>query len=207
MVWVRKIFGFILVAMALYFARHIIGGRATMFGYIVTAFVAGIYLGWLDRTPVSGRGFAALKRAVGIAGIAIACLLLILPAGPLRRTPDVAGIDWAAYGENELRAAMDAGMPVMIDFTADWCIPCHELDHKTFSAAPVRALAERTVAMRVDLTMPGERERAIKEAYDIRGVPTVVFIDGSGNELKDLRVTGYVGPDDFTRRLERLLER
>jgi thiol:disulfide interchange protein DsbD len=205
MVWVRKIFGFILVAMAFYFARHIIGGRATVIGHMITALVAGVYLGWLDRTPVKGRGFARLKTAVGLAGIAIAIVLLLLPGGPLRTAAPVPGIDWDMYREERLIAALDSGTPVMLDFTADWCIPCHELDHKSFSDTRVIALSERVIALRMDMTLQGERERDAKKRFNIRGVPTIIFIDGSGKEIEEIRVTGFVGPGEIAHRLERLL--
>lgn len=205
MVWVRKVFGFILIAMGLYFARHLLGARITSFGYVATASIAGIYLGWLDRTPAQTSGFKRLKKIAGFAGLVIAALLLLAPGGVLRSKAPLPGIGWEPFAEERLAAAIDEGTPVLIDFSADWCIPCHELDHKTFSEEGVRALAGRLVTLKVDLTRPGERESAIKKNYDIRGVPTIIFIDGSGSELKDLRVTGFVGPEDFARRLERLL--
>ncbi|MCK4236372.1 MAG: sulfite exporter TauE/SafE family protein, partial [Candidatus Krumholzibacteria bacterium] len=65
MVWVRNIFGFILIAMAFYFARHLIGGALTYAGYGLTALVAGIYLGWLDRKVKGGRGFSVIRKLVG----------------------------------------------------------------------------------------------------------------------------------------------
>jgi thiol:disulfide interchange protein DsbD len=205
MVWVRKVFGFVLVAMAFYFARHIIGGRATAAGYAITALAAGIYLGWLDRTPVSGRGFARLKIVAGLAGIAIAALLLLLPDGPLRTATPLPGIEWERYSDEKLSIAIEARRPVVIDFSADWCIPCHELDRKSFSDTGVIALSKRVTPLKIDLTVPGNLESEVKKRFTIRGVPTIIFIDGSGKEIEELRVTGFVGPDEIARRLERLL--
>ena len=206
MVWVRKIFGFILIAMGLYFARHILGERITDFGYVATALVAGVYLGWLDSTPVAGTGFKRLKVIVGAAGIAIAAVLLLLPGGPVRPEKPIPGIAWRSFSDEMLAEAAESGTPVLIDFMADWCIPCHELDHKTFSVAEVIELSERTVPLQVDLTAIGENETAIKKRFDVRGVPTIVFIDGSGEERIELRVTGFVDADEFTKRLHSLLE-
>ena len=206
MVWVRKIFGFILIAMGLYFARHIIGDTITDIGYMAIALVAGVYLGWIDRTPVTGAGFKRLKWIVGIAGIAIAAILLLMPGGALRTEKPVSGIAWRPFTEELLTEAADAGKPVLIDFMADWCIPCHELDHKTFSVEGVITLSEATVPLKVDLTAIGENEAAIKKRFNIRGVPTIIFIDGSGEERSELRVTGFVDSNEFTKRLKSLLE-
>jgi thiol:disulfide interchange protein DsbD len=106
MVWVRKVFGFILIAMGLYFARHLLGDRVTAYGYVATAFIAGIYLGWLDRTPVRAAGFARLKMIAGVLGVAIAALLLLAPGGALRSTAPVPGIAWEPFTEERLAAAI-----------------------------------------------------------------------------------------------------
>ena len=202
MVWVRKVFGFILIAMGLYFARHLLGDRVTAFGYVATAFIAGIYLGWLDRTPVRAAGFARLKKIAGVIGLAIAALLLLTPGGALRKQATVPGIEWEPFTEERLASALKEGTPVLIDFSADWCIPCHELDHKTFSDAKVIALSGHVVSLRVDLTRQGDYENGIKKRFNIRGVPTIIFIDGT--EVEELRVTGFLGPEEFISRLERI---
>jgi thiol:disulfide interchange protein DsbD len=206
MVWIRKIFGFILIAMGLYFARHIIGDTVTAIGYVAIALIAGVYLGWLDRTPATGAGFKRLKWIVGAAGIAIAAILLLMPGGPLRTEKPVPGIAWKPFSEELLAEAAEAGTPVLIDFMADWCIPCHELDHKTFSAEGVIELSGKTLPLQVDLTAIGKNETAIKKRFNIRGVPTIIFIDGSGEERSELRVTGFVDADEFSKRLKSLLE-
>jgi thiol:disulfide interchange protein DsbD len=206
MVWVRKIFGFILIAMGLYFAQHILGDSVTDIGYVAIALVAGVYLGWLDRTPVTGIVFRRLKWIVGAAGIIIAAVLLLMPGGPLRTEKPVPGIAWELFSEERLAEAAEAGTPVLLNFTADWCIPCHELDHKTFSIEGVIMLSEGTVPLQVDLTAIGKNETAIKKRFNVRGVPTIIFIDGSGEERSELRVTGFVKADEFTKRLKSLLE-
>ncbi len=207
MVWVRKIFGFILIAMGLYFARHILGDRMTDIGYVAIALVAGLYLGWLDRTPITSAGFRRLKRITGAAGIAIAVILLLVPGGLLRTERPLPGIAWEIFTDERLAGATEAGKPVLIDFMADWCIPCHELDHKTFSADEVIALSEKTLPLQVDLTAIGKNESEIKKRFNVRGVPTIIFIDGSGKERTELRVTGFVDAEEFAKRLKSLLER
>ena len=204
MVWVRKVFGFILIAMGLYFARHLLGDRTTAFGYVATALIAGIYLGWIDRTPAQSAGFARLKKITGIIGLAVAALLLLTPGGALRSTGPVPGIEWEPFTEDRLAAALEEGTPVLIDFSADWCIPCHELDHKTFSDAGVLKLSRRLITLKIDLTRSGDYENEIKKRFNIRGVPTIIFIDSKGKEIEELRVTGFVMPAEFTSRLERI---
>lgn len=204
MVWVRKVFGFILIAMGLYFARYLLGDRVTAFGYVATAFIAGIYLGWLDRTPVSSAGFARLKKIAGVIGVAIAVILLLAPGGALKKQAPVQGIEWEPFTEERLASALKEQTPVLIDFSADWCIPCHELDHKTFSDANVITLSGNMIPLRVDLTRQGDYENEIKKRFNIRGLPTIIFIDGAGMEIEELRVTGFIVPEEFASRLERI---
>jgi thiol:disulfide interchange protein DsbD len=205
MVWIRKVFGFILIAMAFYFARHIIGIRLTMAAYSATALVAGLYLGWIDRTGKVSSAFNTLRRLVGIAAIAGAIVMLFIPGGLLRSRERQAGIEWIPFSMEQLDAATREGKPVMIDFSADWCIPCRELDHKTFSDPAVIALAENVVNFRADLTRSDKAQKQLKKHFNILGVPTILFIDTSGMELRELRVTGFAGPKEIERRLKSLV--
>jgi thiol:disulfide interchange protein DsbD len=204
MVWVRKIFGFILVAMALYFARLLVGPKLVSIGYAAIAIAGGVYLGWIDRSTGAGRGFKVLKRAVGIAGIALGAAFLVLPA--LRGGADVKsrGISWLPFNEEAVFNAAREGKMVIIDFSAAWCLPCHELDAKTFVDPEVVRLSAEFVPMRVDLTKSGAAETKIKNDYRVRGVPTIVFIDKAGNERAELRATGFIDALEFMRRLESL---
>ncbi len=206
LIWVRKVFGFILIAMSLYFTRPIIGPLLSSFGYIAVALIAGIYLGWIGKPAGEGNMFRTIRRIFGVACIAAAILLIALPAGPLRQRAGPPGIPWMPFSEEKLAEASGAGKPVMIDFTADWCVPCHELEKRTFTDPGVIELAERFVPLRVDMTRVGEREKLINEKYGIKGVPIIVFLDGTGAEREDLRVTGFVEPERFRKILERMGE-
>ncbi len=204
MVWVRKIFGFVLVAMALYFARHLLSPRLVSIGYAAIAVAGGIYLGWIDRAAGKGRGFGILKRAVGVLGVAIGAAFLFLPAlrGGDEGKPQ--GIAWQPFSEEAVLAAAREGKPVVIDFSAAWCLPCHELDAKTFSDAEAVKLSAGFVPLRVDLTKSGAAETKIKNDYKVRGVPAIIFIDGAGREHADLRATGFIDAAEFARRVKAL---
>ena len=91
---------------------------------------------------------------------------------------------------------------MVIDFSAEWCLPCKELEHKTFNQPEVVGAAGRFVTLKADLTQHGSPEvRAVRKKYDIRGVPTIVFIDAGGKERTELRAVQFIDKAEFLRRL------
>ncbi|HSG27354.1 MAG TPA: thioredoxin family protein, partial [Candidatus Krumholzibacterium sp.] len=155
----------------------------------------GVYLGWIDRVPGMGRGFAILRKTVAVLMLAGAVVVGMTPGGPFRKMEERPGIEWQEWSDRLLTEAAGSGRPVMIDFSADWCIPCHELELITFTDEQVLELSSGFTTLKVDLTRSGETEKALKERFDVRGVPTIVFFGPSGREVPGARITGFVGPE------------
>ncbi|MBN2184019.1 MAG: thioredoxin fold domain-containing protein [Candidatus Krumholzibacteriota bacterium] len=202
MIWVKKIFAFILLTMAVYFARTLLGNTISSILYGTIALIAGIFLGWVARVPgMSGR-FSILRKIVGGIWLVAAIIIFASPGGPFRETKVSTGILWEPFTEILFDGAVSKGRPVMIDFSADWCIPCHELEHNTFTDPKVMEEAERFIALKVDLTKSGETENAFKKQFSIKGVPTIIFFDETGRETPDSRITGYVGPKTMLEKMK-----
>ncbi len=124
-------------------------------------------------------------------------VLALVAAGPVAAT---GALPWErSYGE-ALKKAKAAGRPVMIDFWANWCTWCHELDRTTYVDARVLDLATGVVPVKVD-TEGGGKDRAITERYDIVELPSILFVSPSGNVV--LRLQGFQGPDGFVGALEK----
>ena len=86
----------------------------------------------------------------------------------------------------------------MIDFYADWCIACHELDQFTYSNPKVIAALEPFVRLKNDLSDPNSEEALdVIQQYQLFGGPTVIFLDRTGNEVPDTRIDGFVSADEF----------
>jgi thiol:disulfide interchange protein DsbD len=91
---------------------------------------------------------------------------------------------------------------VLIDFTADWCVPCREYEHKVFNDPQVVQAAQGFVSLQADLTRTSSPEvKALIEAYNIFGPPTIVFLGPDGQERRDLRLVGFVGPKAFLQQM------
>jgi thiol:disulfide interchange protein DsbD len=142
---VRRVFGFALVALAVYFLRPLLPARAYEIGLALPLLAGGVWFLFFEKSGAGLRGFAAVKGAVAVALLATGAAF----AMPRKAAP---GLAFQPYSESAVSAALSAGRPVMIDFYADWCLPCKELDHKTFRDARVIEAAKGWVLLKADLT-------------------------------------------------------
>ena len=194
MVHVKKSMGFVLVAMAVYFLRPLIGDTWFHYGVAASLLVGAAFLFFMSTRSAQAR---ALQVACAVALLAggVAFIVFAIP-----RNTGGSELTWQHYDQASM-LGVAAAEPAVIDFYADWCIPCKELDAKTFSDKGVAAELKRFRRVKADLTLPDDpKTKALTKQYAIVGVPTVVFIDSHGNELHDLRLTGFEEPEKFLAR-------
>lgn len=190
MVQVKRAMGFILIAMAFYFLRPLIGDLAFQYGVAASLLVGAAFLFFFSRS-----------QGATVWRVAIAILLLVSGVAFAIPRKHGEGVQWAKYDTKALADARAAGKPVVIDFYADWCLPCKELDEKTFTDPKVIAELDRYVRVKADLTVPSDaKTQELTKQYGILGVPTIVFIDAQGAEAKDARLTGFEPSDAFLQR-------
>ena len=191
MVTVRKVFGLVLIGMALYFLMPLMGA-ATNYVFIVFFVASALYLLFWEAGRTKPKQFGWVLRAIGVGAAAVA-VVLALPK------KIEAEIPWVPYSEQALADAKREGKSVIIDTYADWCIPCKELDKLTFTDAEVKKEAERFVTLKLDLTSndPNSEAGKARQRFGIRGVPTVLFLDATGRELGKLRLEGFEKPAAF----------
>jgi thiol:disulfide interchange protein DsbD len=197
MLWVKKVFGVLLAAIGLYYALIGLAPRLATWILPAALLLGGLYLGFVDRHGSAKRGFRVLKRALGalamLAGIPFVMLLL------------VEGLRFQPYDEAAVQAALAAGRPVMLEFSADWCVPCHELDRSTFIDRRVIARSRDFAIFKVDLTRydsPGSK--TLRARYGVTGVPEILFF-ARGGEVREARVIGFIPPRLFLEHLEMVL--
>ena len=214
MVWVRKIFGFVLFCMAWYYLRSLLSPLVWSFGITFILLIGGIYLAWIAHVPGTGKIFAIVRNTVGCLFFATALFVTVdgVESFINEKTAVIAGgsaresILWESYSMENLVKAREERRPVFIDFYADWCVPCRELDQKTYSNPEVVRLARRFVMMKADLTAGDDPAvKTIMEKYRIRGVPTLVFLRPDGGEMNSLRGTGFETAGTFRDKMIRAL--
>jgi len=218
MIWVRSIFGFVLIAMAVYFLQPLFPS-ALLFNLALafTMLIGGIYMAWLEPTKVPGKTFAIIRNLIGIIFLVLSMIFFSFGIEAAIEestftqqnspTENLNQINWKTYSKDLLEQAKQNQQPIMLDFYADWCIPCKELDKFTFSQQEVIDLSEKFLMLKVDLTKAGDpRTREIRKEYQIKGVPTLVFLTPSLEELRNLRVVGFMESEEFLPIMQKALE-
>lgn len=199
MIYAKKVMGIAMLAVALYFLQPFLTDRQIGLTALIFALGSGIYLGWLEKSRMASRWFPAVRVAVAV-GIVTFGAWLSLPL-----LAEHAEAKWQDYSVAGLQAARDQGRPIIIDFFADWCLPCKELDRNTFSDGEVIRDLGRFELFKADLTsFESEPVRQVRDEFDVIGVPTIIFIDSGGTEITDLRLYGFEPPGDFLERVRRV---
>jgi thiol:disulfide interchange protein DsbD len=183
---VKHIFGFILIGMALYFLLPLLPKEIS--GYVLPVFMIGtaIYLLFFEKLANDIKGFRVFKIVFSI---------LILIVGVYALIPSQSNsVDWKPFTEDALTEI--SGRGVIIDFYADWCIPCKELDAITFSDPEVIQLSKEFETYKADLTKSLSPEvESLRNRFKIVGVPTVLILNSKGEEVE--RITGFVNAKEF----------
>jgi thiol:disulfide interchange protein DsbD len=219
MVWVRTIFGFVLLGMAVYFLRPLFPDPLIYhLTLALILLVGGIYLAWLEPSKIIGKVFPLVRQLIGILFFAGALILATQGVREyvhesLQNAPTAAGsalstsgIQWSDYSDQELEQAAVEARPLLMDFYADWCIPCKELDKLTFSQPEVVEMSRKFVMVKVDLTSSSNITAIrLKDQYKIKGVPTLVFLKPDGSEAVDLRIVGFVKKETLLANMEKAL--
>jgi thioredoxin:protein disulfide reductase len=190
---VKHIFGFLLIGMAIYFINPILPKNIQGYPLPIFMIFAALYLTLFDKLANRIKGFRIFKIAFSIVLIAVAVYVLI----PSNKK----SIGWQTYKPEIVSASLSGSQGMIIDFYADWCIPCKELDANTFSDERVIAIANNFIALKADMTKSLSPDvEALRNKYNIVGVPTVLIIDSKGKEVQ--RLTGFVNADEFIKLLK-----
>jgi len=218
---VKRVFGVLLLGVAVWFLERILPGPVTLALWAVLIIVCAIYLGALDALRPGDAGWRRLTKGVGLAMLCYGAVLIVgagagavnpwhplepLAGGPERGADELPfeAIKGLSGFEAGLARARAAGQPVMLDFYADWCIECKHLERETFRHASVQAALRNVVLLRADVTANDDADRALLKRFELFGPPAVLFFDTEGAELRSHRLLGFVGPADFTAQLGEL---
>jgi len=219
---VKRFFGVLLLAVAIYLVSPVIPVVAQMLAWAALLIFSGIYLRAIDPLPAQASGAARLGKGLGIlllvAGIAYLVGALsggrdvLQPLSGLRggsgttaAAAPVAFQKVASSSELDAAIAAAAGKVVMLDFYADWCVSCKEMERYTFTDPAVQARLAKMVKVQADVTVGTPEHQALLKRFRLFGPPGIVFFDASGREIQGLRVIGFQAAGKFAAVLDQAL--
>jgi len=194
MVEIKKVFGFVLLAMAAYFGKFLAPEAARRWVVPAVLVAGAVYL-----------LFSALRSKappMARAAVSAAAIVFFGAAGWFARPQGGQPLPFVPYDAARIA---QAARPAMIDFSADWCAPCHELEDETFADPRVRRALAGTALFRADMTRQDSPEAiALSTKFNVQGMPTVIFLDARGREIPGTRLVGFEPPERFLQRLSKL---
>jgi thiol:disulfide interchange protein DsbD len=214
---VRKFFGVLLLGVAIWVVSPVVPALAQMLAWAALLIGSAMFLHALDPLPAGGSGWRRLWKGAGVvalvSGIAFLVGALAGSRDPLRPLAGLLGgtpaalerpVPWTPVASlSQLSSTLQgAGKPAMLDFYADWCVSCKEMERFTFSNPRVRARLDRMMVLRADVTRDTEAHRALLKRFSLFGPPGIIFFDGQGREIRGLRVIGYQDAERFLKTLD-----
>ncbi|WP_053200832.1 protein-disulfide reductase DsbD [Herbaspirillum hiltneri] len=205
---VKRFFGVLMLATALWMVSPVIPDWAFVAGWAVLGIAYGAYLLW------SKPGHWA-ARACGLAFAALGVLQLVsvatggrdplAPLSHLRGGKPAAHTDFVrvrSVAELDAALAQTGGKPALLDFYADWCVSCKEMEKFTFTDPRVREKFARMVLLQIDVTANNADDKAMLKRFQLFGPPGIILFDSQGRELAGKRVIGYQNADQFLQSLQ-----
>lgn len=221
---VKSVFGVMLLAVAIWMLERILPVAVTMLLWAVLLIISGIYLKALEPLGIKSSGWARLWKGIGLILILYGALLMVgaatggkdllqplkglaLGGGgaatvehlPFKRIKSIADL------EREVATANARNQTVMLDFYADWCIACKELEKYTFSDPNVRQALANVVLLQADVTANDDVDKALLKHFKLIGPPTIMFFGLDGKERYNYRVVGFMNAEQFHQHLLKAL--
>ena len=226
MIAVKNAFGFMMLGLAIWMLSRILPGTVTMLLWAVLVFMGGVFMGGLTTLGVEASSTRKLGKGFGFLAVIYGIVLLLgaLAGGsnplqplaavnfgsgataveaehalPFRRVKTVADLD------RELSAAAAAGKTAFLDFYADWCVSCKEMEAYTFSDPAVQDALANTVWLQADVTDNDAEDKALLDRFGVFGPPTIIFFGSDGQQREGYEVVGYMDSEDFIAHLRQAL--
>ena len=214
---VKGVFGVVMLGVAIYLLERVISPVTAMFLWGTLLVASSVYMGALSPLPDSTSGWRKLWKGLGVVALIYGALFLIGVAAngkntlqPLRGLA-VGGASGSAAEQHvsfkriktiadldrELATAKSQGKPVMLDFYADWCVYCIQMERDTFPDSQVQDAMGQLVLLQADVTDNDDADQALQKHIGIPAPPAMIFWGSDGSERRHLRLLGFMGPEEF----------
>ncbi|MCD6116341.1 protein-disulfide reductase DsbD [bacterium] len=203
MEYIEKGFGLLLIALALFFVKNAVSPFIYSMLWALLLIVGSVFMGAFAPVHSDSVGKEKVKKAIGIIFLLTGSLIMLFSMGEKMGYAEMKSSGSHVSGESSmwyssdtigLQNAAETGKPVIIDFYAEWCAACKELDEKTWPKPDVSKELEKYVPVKLDMTANDEGIKILQKKYKIVGMPTVIIMSPDGKEL--YRFEGFKGPEE-----------
>lgn len=222
----KAIFGIMMLGLAIWMLDRIVAPEVTMALTGVLLVTSGIYMGALERVDEEAGGWGRFWKSLGLIMLFYGAMMLFgVASGSKSLLQPLKGVFGASQAmllnpqqptdmlfqrikgleglQQALAQAKAQNKAVMLDFYADWCVACKELEHATFSDPAVIQATHDMLVLQADVTANDEQDIALNQRFGLFGPPQVLFFKPNGEEVQAERLTGFEKPQDFLARLQR----
>ena len=220
---IKYFFGVMLLAVAIWLVERILPASIILVLWSGLLIVSAIYLKAVERLPENANGWHKLSKGIGAILLIYGIILMVGAASggsnPLKPLANFSTnqkhtvqqhplsfkkIKNSADLNSALQLAAQNKQFAMLDFYADWCVSCKEMEAFTFTDSSVQGALKNVMLLQADVTQNDNEDRLLLNKFSLIGPPAILFFDTNSAELKQNRVIGYMGPDDFLTRLKTL---
>jgi len=220
---IKYFFGVMLLAVAIWLVERILPASIILVLWSGLLIVSAIYLKAVERLPENANGWHKLSKGIGAILLIYGIILMVGAASggsnPLKPLANFSTnqkhtvqqhplsfkkIKNSADLNSALQLAAQNKQFAMLDFYADWCVSCKEMEAFTFTDSSVQGALKNVMLLQADVTQNDNEDRLLLNKFSLIGPPAILFFDTNSTELKQNRVIGYMGPNDFLTRLKTL---
>ena len=225
---VKAVFGVLLLGLAIWLLERVAPAGFTMSLWAALIIVSAIYMGAIDGLSEGSSGWKKLWKGLGLLLLIYGIIILLgLASGNRNVFQPLKGLNVSSGGSSgastqaehlnfiqvkgidglnaELAKAKAAGKTVMLDFYADWCVSCKEMEAFTFADPAVQAALAGVVLLQADVTPNDEKDTELYKHFGIIGPPSIMFFDANSTERRNYRVVGYMPAEKFSQHVKRAL--
>ena len=213
---VKASFGFLLLAVPVWLLSRFLPAYVVVIAATLVLLMLAVYLHRLSQqlsSGTTGQSISWMLALVIVLGTTGANLWYWLPGATVTTTQatqtqntEFKLVKTLDELQQEVKKSAEAGKPVLVDLFAEWCVACKEFEHITFADGEVKSLMAQFTLIKIDVTHATEQDQQLLDHFQVLGLPTLLLFDKNGSELTQSRITGFMGPKDFSAHLGPILQ-
>jgi thioredoxin:protein disulfide reductase len=217
---IKHVFGVVMLGVAIWFMERVLPESVTLILWAALFITTAMFVGALDRLETNSTPWQRFCKGLGLVILVYGIVLIVAAANgsgtvlkPFNKQASVIATEALSFKtilnleelDKELQQAKSEGKSVMLDFYADWCVVCHEMESYTFSDPVVQKTLQQLTLLKVDVTKNNDDDKAFLKQFDLFGPPAILFFNKDAVEIKSHRLVGFVKAKPFVEHVNQLL--